>query len=90
MAEKIKRIKDEIIGVVSVMGGLYLLLSLITHYVRDSVLFFRITEPQEPIRNFGGIFGAHISGLLIIFLGFSAYIIPLLLFFFGIRSWKKI
>jgi S-DNA-T family DNA segregation ATPase FtsK/SpoIIIE len=85
MAEKIKRIKEEIIGVVSVLGSFYLLMSLITHYVRDPVLFFRATEPPEPIRNLGGIIGAYISGWLIILLGLAAFIIPLLIIAFGIN-----
>ncbi len=85
MAERIKRIKEEVIGVVSVLGSFYLLMSLITHYVRDPVLFFRATEPPEPIRNLGGIVGAYISGWLIILLGFAAFIIPLLIIAFGIK-----
>ena len=85
MAERIKRIKEEVIGVVSVLGSFYLLMSLITHYVRDPVLFFRATEPPEQIRNLGGIAGAYISGWLIILLGFAAFIIPLLIIAFGIK-----
>jgi S-DNA-T family DNA segregation ATPase FtsK/SpoIIIE len=85
MAERIKRIKEEVVGVISVMGSLYLLLSLFTNYIRDPVLFFRSTEPPEPLRNLGGIIGAYISGWLIIFLGFGAYMIPVLIIAFGIR-----
>lgn len=85
MVERIKRIKEEIVGVVSVMGSLYLFLSLFTHYINDPVLFFRITEPPEPLRNLGGIIGAYISGWLIILFGFAAYIIPLFIIAFGIK-----
>ncbi len=85
MVERIKRIKEEVIGVVSVMGSLYLLMSLITYYIRDPILFFRTTEPPEPVRNLGGIIGALISGWLIILFGFAAFIIPLLLIAFGIK-----
>ena len=85
MAERIKRIKEEVVGVVSVMGSLYLLLSLFTHYLQDPVLFFRTTYPPEPLRNLGGIIGAYVSGWLIIIFGFSAYIIPILFIVFGIR-----
>jgi S-DNA-T family DNA segregation ATPase FtsK/SpoIIIE len=85
MVERIKRIKEEVIGVVSVMGSLYLFMSLITYYIRDPVLFFRTTEPPEPVRNLGGIIGALISGWLIILFGFAAFIIPLLLIAFGIK-----
>jgi S-DNA-T family DNA segregation ATPase FtsK/SpoIIIE len=85
MVERIKRIKEEVIGVVSVLGSLYLFVSLVTHYIRDPVLFFRTTYPPEPIRNLGGIIGAHISGWLIILFGFAAFIIPLLMITFGIK-----
>ncbi len=85
MVERIKRIKEEVAGVVSVLGSIYLFISLITHYIKDPILFFRVTEPPEPVRNLGGIVGAHISGWLIILLGFAAFIIPLLMSAFGIK-----
>ncbi|MEW6068395.1 MAG: DNA translocase FtsK [Nitrospirota bacterium] len=85
MGERVRRIKEEVFGVVSVSGGIYLFISLITHNLRDPVLFFRITEPAEPVRNLGGIIGAYISGWLVIFLGFAAFIIPLLMAAFGIK-----
>lgn len=85
MAERIKRIKEEVIGVISVLGSFYLFMSLITHNLRDPVIFFRATEPPEPIRNLGGLIGAYISGWMIILLGVSAFLIPLLLFAFGLR-----
>ena len=85
MVERIRRVKEEILGVVSVMGSLYLLLSLFTHYMRDPVLFFRTTEPPEPLRNLGGIIGAYVSGWLIIFLGLASYIIPVLFTAYGIK-----
>lgn len=85
MAEKIKRIKEEVLGVVSILGSIYLLMSLHTHYIKDPVLFFRTTEPPQPIRNLGGTVGAHISGWLIILLGLAAFIIPLLMIAFGIK-----
>ena len=76
MAERLKRVKEEVIGVISVMGSLYLLLSLFTHSLRDPVPFFRTTDPPEPILNFGGIVGAYVSGWMIIFLGLAAYAYP--------------
>lgn len=85
MAERIKRIKEEVLGVVSILGSIYLLMSLSTHYIKDPVLFFRTTEPPKPIRNLGGTVGAHISGWLIILLGLAAFIIPLLIIAFGIK-----
>jgi S-DNA-T family DNA segregation ATPase FtsK/SpoIIIE len=85
MVERIKRIKEEIAGILSVLGSIYLSLSLFTHYIKDPVPFFRSTEPPEPVRNLGGTVGAYLSGWLIIFLGLAAFIIPLLIIAFGIK-----
>jgi S-DNA-T family DNA segregation ATPase FtsK/SpoIIIE len=85
MVERIKRIKEEISGILSVLGSIYLFLSLISHYIKDPVPFFRLTEPPEPVRNLGGTVGAYISGWLIIFLGLASFIIPLLIIAFGIK-----
>jgi len=85
MAEGIKRKIQVVIGVVSVMGSLYLFMSLITHNLRDPVLFLRATDPPEPIRNLGGLIGAYVSGWMFILLGVAAFLIPLLLFAFGVK-----
>ncbi len=85
MAEGIKRKMKAVVGVVSVMGSLYLFMSLITHNLRDPVLFLRATDPPEPIRNLGGMIGAYISGWLFVLLGVAAFLIPLLLFAFGVK-----
>ena len=85
MVERIRRVKEEVIGVVSVMGSLYLLMSIFTHSLRDPVLFFRTTEPPEPVRNLGGIVGSQLSGWLIILLGLAAFIIPGLIIAFGLK-----
>ncbi len=85
MAEKITHTKEQITGVVSVMGSLYFFLILFTHHLRDPVLFFRSTEPPEPLRNLGGIVGAYVSGWLLILFGISAYAIPVFIMAFGIK-----
>jgi S-DNA-T family DNA segregation ATPase FtsK/SpoIIIE len=85
MVERIKRIKEEIVGVLSVLGSLYLFLSLFSHYGRDPVPFFRSTEPQGPLQNLGGTIGAYTSGWLIIFLGLAAFLIPLFITAYGIK-----
>ncbi len=85
MVERIRRVKEEVMGVVSVTGSLYLLMSFFTHSLRDPVLFFRTTEPPEPVRNLGGIVGSQLSGWLIILLGLAAFIIPVLIIAFGLK-----
>jgi S-DNA-T family DNA segregation ATPase FtsK/SpoIIIE len=85
MVERIKRIKEEIVGVLSVLGSIYLSMSLFSHYIKDPVLFFRSTEPPEPLHNLGGTLGAYISGWLIILLGIAAFLIHLFIIAFGIK-----
>ncbi|MCG2722477.1 MAG: DNA translocase FtsK 4TM domain-containing protein [Thermodesulfovibrionales bacterium] len=85
MVERIKRVREEIFGVLAVMGSLYLLMTLFTHSIRDPVLFFRTTEPLEPLRNLGGVMGACLSGWMIISFGIAAYTVPLFLIAFGVK-----
>ena len=85
MVERIRRIKEEIVGVLSALGSIYLSLSLISHSMTDPVPFFRSTEPPEAIQNLGGTIGAYVSGWLIILLGFAAFLIPLFVIAFGIK-----
>ena len=77
--------KDEIIGVISIFSSLYILLSLFTYNLSDPVIFFRTTMPESPTRNLGGLVGAHISGLMVIVFGLSAFLVPLSFISFGIR-----
>lgn len=85
MVERIKRIKEEITGVLSILGSIYLSLSLVSHYIKDPVPFFRLTLPDEPVRNLGGTVGAYISGWLIIFFGLGSFIIPFLIIAYGVK-----
>ncbi len=85
MVERIKRIKEEITGVISILGSIYLSLSLVSHYIKDPVPFFRLTIPYEPVRNLGGTVGAYISGWLIIFFGLGSFIIPFLIIAYGVK-----
>jgi DNA segregation ATPase FtsK/SpoIIIE, S-DNA-T family len=85
MAEGLRRVREEVTGVLSIMGSIFLLLALFTHSLSDPAPFFRTTEPPEPIRNLGGIIGSYLSGWMFIFLGIAAYLVPLFIIAFGIR-----
>jgi DNA segregation ATPase FtsK/SpoIIIE, S-DNA-T family len=82
MAKDLKRIKEEISGVIGVLSGMYLGLSLISYSKWDPSFF---TFSQSDAGNYGGIVGSHLSDLGISFLGFPAFIVPLLLIAYGIR-----
>jgi S-DNA-T family DNA segregation ATPase FtsK/SpoIIIE len=82
MAKKISRIKEEILGVVSVLFSIYLGLSLFSYSKWDASFF---TYATSPTRNYGGMIGAYASDLLMSFIGFAAYLVPLALLAYGIR-----
>lgn len=85
MAEKnkLKRIKDEIVGVVTILGGLYLMLCLVSRSKWDPSPF---TFTSSPAKNYGGIVGAYISDIMFVSIGISSFAVPLLLIFYGARK----
>ena len=82
MAKDLKKVKDEILGVVSVFSSIYLALSLLS-YTKWDPSFFTFTH--STARNYGGVVGAYLSDLSIMLIGFSAYSLPVFLAAYGIR-----
>jgi S-DNA-T family DNA segregation ATPase FtsK/SpoIIIE len=82
MAEKIKRIKEEVLGVISLLGSIYLLLSLITHKKWDPSPFVHTTYPAK---NYGGIIGAYISDIMLVIIGIASFVIPIIISIYGIK-----
>lgn len=82
MAE-LKRIKQEIIGVVSILGGIYLALSIATYSEWDPSMFVFTTFPA---RNYGGIVGSYIADFMISGVGLSVFALPVALFIYGLKK----
>jgi len=82
MAEKLKRIKDEVLGIVSILGGIYLGLSLVTHTKWDPSLF---TFTASSAKNYGGIIGAYISDLIFMTIGLPSFVIPVFIAVYGVK-----
>lgn len=82
MAERIKRVKDEILGIVSILGGIYIGLSLVTHKKWDPSLF---TFTNSSSKNYGGVVGAYMSDALLMIIGISAFSIPLFILVYGVK-----
>ncbi|NTU42065.1 MAG: hypothetical protein HGA78_03240, partial [Nitrospirales bacterium] len=72
----------EIKGVLSILGGLYTCLALVTHHTGDSSFF---TFSSAGIKNAGGIVGAYLSDLILTLLGLPGFLIPLFLCISGVR-----
>ncbi|MFZ3123336.1 MAG: DNA translocase FtsK [Thermodesulfovibrionales bacterium] len=82
MAERIKRIKEEVLGIVSILGGIYIGLSLVTHKKWDPSLF---TFTNSFTKNYGGIVGAYMTDALLMIIGISAFAIPLFIVVYGVK-----
>ncbi len=74
---------EEITGVISILGGLYLAVSLFTYNKWDTSLFtFSASSPE----NYGGIVGAYISDAILSTIGLPGFLMPAFLLIYGIRK----
>lgn len=83
MAERLKRIRQEILGVVSILGSIYIALSLATYSKWDPSLFVFSTL---PVQNYGGIVGSYLADFLVSAAGVVAVVIPIALVIYGIKE----
>ena len=84
MAERLRRAKEEIAGVLAILGALYLCLSLFSHTKWDPSL---LTYTTNPVKNWGGIVGAYISDALVTVFGVSSFAMP---FFMAVHGIKRL
>jgi S-DNA-T family DNA segregation ATPase FtsK/SpoIIIE len=82
MTERLKRIRQEIIGVVSILSSIYIALSLATYSEWDPSLFVFTTLTT---RNYGGVVGSYTADFLVSAIGLVAYVVPVALFIFGLK-----
>jgi S-DNA-T family DNA segregation ATPase FtsK/SpoIIIE len=88
-----ERLRQEIVGILLVAVGIFLLLSLISYDPTDPSFFSYISPKVRNIHNWTGIVGAYLSGLLFQGFGFSSFLVPFVLcvfaFSFIVRwEWK--
>lgn len=72
----------------TILGAIYLMLSLISFSSADPG--WSQTAWYEPIHNLGGEVGAYLSDVLLQFLGFVSYAIPLLIIIFVLQIRKNL
>ncbi len=77
-----RRIKQEIIGVCSIFGSIYVAVSLVSYEKWDSSLF---TYSTEPVGNYGGVVGSYLSDILITAVGISSFAIPVFGAVYGVK-----
>ena len=78
------RIKDEVLGILSVVLGIVILISLISHSPWD-LSPFTYPPKEDAIRNLLGPFGSYLSDILLQGIGFTAYAVPVILSVYGVR-----
>jgi S-DNA-T family DNA segregation ATPase FtsK/SpoIIIE len=81
--DKIKKIKEEIAGIIAFVSGIIILLSLLTHNPIDPSPFTSST--LSSTENLLGPFGAYISDILLQVIGFASYAFSFVLCFYGIK-----
>jgi len=77
--------RHEVRGVLLMALALFVLISLISYHPTDSS---GNTYGSGDIQNFGGSMGAHLSDWLFQFLGYGSFLIPFMMFYWGIRKFR--
>jgi S-DNA-T family DNA segregation ATPase FtsK/SpoIIIE len=72
-----------IIGVLAILGSIYLALTLISFSKWDPSIF---TFSNRPVQNYGGIVGAYLSDLILSTIGITGYLLPVFLIGYGVRK----
>ncbi|MFC1645736.1 DNA translocase FtsK [Candidatus Omnitrophota bacterium] len=85
---KKERILEEVIGIVFLALATLVFLSLLSYAPQD--LPWHTANPNIPVRNIINVFGAYLSGALYFAFGHASYLIPLILFIFSIKWFKRI
>ncbi|MEW6376061.1 MAG: DNA translocase FtsK 4TM domain-containing protein [Thermodesulfobacteriota bacterium] len=74
-----ERLRYEIVGILLIAIGIFLLLSLVSYDPMDPSFFSYTTSKVIDIHNWMGIVGAYVSGLLFLGFGFASFLIPFVL-----------
>ena len=83
---KVRRIQHEIIGLLSISCAVIILISLLTHNKWDPSLFTHTPYEATEVKNLLGFLGSYLSDIMLQALGFTAYLIPLMLCIYGLRK----
>ncbi|MFY9268430.1 MAG: DNA translocase FtsK [Candidatus Manganitrophaceae bacterium] len=78
---------DEIVGILLIVIGLLIGISLLTHHPEDPS--FSTIASQPGVRNAIGRVGANLSELLTQLFGVASYLLPLFFLFFGVRIFRE-
>lgn len=74
--------RNEIFAILLVALSIFIFISLVSFSYSD--LPFFTSEVTRPLGNFAGIVGAYLGGILLFFMGMSAYAMPVLILFWAV------
>lgn len=74
---------NEVFGVVLVVFALFLMVSLLSYDPYDTP--YHASPPNEPLHNFAGQGGAHLSEFLYFYLGWGSLFLPVVILLWGLR-----
>jgi S-DNA-T family DNA segregation ATPase FtsK/SpoIIIE len=78
-----RRVREEIIGVCTVLGGVYLALCVSSYEKWDPSLF---THTTKPASNYGGVVGAYLADFCMSAIGVASFALPLFLIVYGVKT----
>lgn len=78
---------DELKGVCLIAAGFIVLASLVSFNHFD--LRFYTSHPNLIPKNFVRAFGANLAGIVLFLFGWTSYLIPLIILFYGVRTFKQ-
>ncbi|HEX9942639.1 MAG TPA: DNA translocase FtsK 4TM domain-containing protein [Thermoanaerobaculia bacterium] len=78
---------NELLGLVLLAAGVFLVLSLGSHHPQDPSLLHRVADEAVHPRNWIGAVGAHISAAAFGFFGLTCLLIPL---FLVVAGWRRL
>ncbi|HEV2855932.1 MAG TPA: DNA translocase FtsK 4TM domain-containing protein [Thermoanaerobaculia bacterium] len=79
----------ELLGLMLLAAGIFLVLSLGSHHPQDPSLLHRVASDEAHARNWIGAVGAHISAVAFGFFGLTCLLIPLFLLVGGWRRLRR-
>jgi S-DNA-T family DNA segregation ATPase FtsK/SpoIIIE len=72
-----------IIGVLAILGAIYLIVSLASYNKWDPSFF---THSNSAVQNYGGIVGSNLADLILSCMGITGYMMPLFLIIYGVKK----
>ncbi|MDD5291651.1 MAG: DNA translocase FtsK [Candidatus Omnitrophica bacterium] len=78
---------EEVIGIIFLTASILVFLSLTSYTPHD--LSWYTAHPNIPVKNIINVFGSYLAGVLYFVFGHASFLIPLILFIFSMKWFRK-